>query len=415
MPGNPVMPRKPVPLKRRRRARVLVVAGAAAVLVAAVAVTAGALAGGGEAPKKKPKATVSAAPPAWTVAAGRALTSGTGLRYDGTLTVNGQPVQAHLRVTPSGAVTGTFTAGLLKADVVAIDGDTYLKAAPAFWQTYAGGVAHPEYYAGRWSKAPASMPGFDVPDVLGPEAIAESLAKAPAEPPTENVNGVRAYRVKTPGAEYLLTAAAPHRLLAVRPAGQAGPRFTVAPVTAPATLFAELRPRVARLGGAADPGLRFTPGTLTFRNCDQNTNGCTVSVPATLASPAGAVPDGARAALRAAITSRGKPLGSCTGSGPVPANRALVLRCTVTSRLWRNWMRAALDNPGSYPYEATARVVGEALDAADVPDLLARVDKERKAVMRRAPSTPGPSVSAEPSGTRTPRPEVATSRTPGTP
>ncbi|URN09075.1 hypothetical protein LUW74_40810 [Actinomadura madurae] len=280
------MPRKPVPLKRRR-ARVLVVAGAAAVLAAAVAVTAGALAGGGEAPKKEPEATVSAAPPAWTVAAGRALTSGTGLRYDGTLTVNGQPVQAHLRVTPSGAVTGTFTAGLLKADVVAIDGDTYLKAAPAFWQTYAGGVAHPEYYAGRWSKAPASMPGFDVPDVLGPEAIAESLAKAPAEPPTENVNGVRAYRVKTPGAEYLLTAAAPHRLLAVRPAGQAGPRFTVAPVTAPATLFAELRPRVARLGGAADPGLRFTPGTLTFRNCDQNTNGCTVSVPATLASPAG--------------------------------------------------------------------------------------------------------------------------------
>ncbi|MCP9982114.1 hypothetical protein [Actinomadura madurae] len=249
------MPRKPVPLKRRRRARVLVVAGVAAVLVAAVAVTAGALAGGGEAPKKKPEATVSAAPPAWTVAAGRALTSGTGLRYDGTLTVNGQPVQAHLRVTPSGAVTGTFTAGLLKADVVAIDGDTYLKAAPAFWQTYAGGVAHPEYYAGRWSKAPASMPGFDVPDVLGPEAIAESLAKAPAEPPTENVNGVRAYRVKTPGAEYLLTAAAPHRLLAVRPAGQAGPRFTVAPVTAPGDAVR----RAAAAGGPARRGRRPGP------------------------------------------------------------------------------------------------------------------------------------------------------------
>jgi hypothetical protein len=416
MPGAPVMPGGPGAAKRKRaRRRVLGVAGAAGVVVVAVAVTAAAFAGGGEPPKKKPKATVSAAPPAWTVAAGRALTSGTGLRYDGTLTVNGQPVQAHLRVTPAGAATGTLTAGLMKADVVAIDGVTYLKAGPAFWRTYATGVAHPDYYAGRWSKAPASMPGFDVPDVLGPEAVAKLLAKAPADPPTEDVDGVRAYRIKTPGAEYLLTAAAPYRLLAVRPAGQAGPRFTVAPVAAPATLFAELRPRVAALGGASDPGLSLTPGKLTFSNCDQNTNGCTVSVPATLATPGGAVPDGARAALRASITSRGKPLGSCTGSGPVPANRALVLRCTVTSRLWRNWMRAALDNPGSYPYQATARVVGEALDAADVPELLDRVDRERKAIVKRAPSTPGPSVSGEPSGTRTDRPEIATSRTPGAP
>ncbi|WP_149259668.1 hypothetical protein [Actinomadura sp. K4S16] len=414
--GGPVPPGSPRPGQKRkpRGRRVVVVAGAAAAVVVVGAVTAVALTGGEESAKKKPKPTASAAPPAWTIAAGRDLTSGTGLRYDGTVTVNGQPVQAHLRVTPAGAATGTLTGGVLTAEVVAVGGVTYLKAGTSFWQTYASGVAHPEYYAGRWSKAPASVPGFDVPDVLGPKAIAKALAKAPAKPPTEDVNGVRAFRVKTSDAEYVLTAAAPYRLLAVRPSGQAGPRFTAAPVAAPATLFAELRPRVARLGGASDPGLRFTPGTLTFSNCDQNTSGCTVSMPATLTEPA-TVPDGARAALRAAISSKGEPLGTCTGSGPVPANRSLVLRCTVTSKLWRHWMRAALDNPGSYPYEAKARVVGEALDVADVPKLLARVDKERKAVMKAVTATPGPAVSGEPSVKHSEGPEVATSQTPGTP
>ncbi|WP_243717432.1 hypothetical protein [Actinomadura darangshiensis] len=375
----------------------------------------GSLAGGGGAAKEKPKATVPAAPPAWTVAAGRNLTSGTGLRYDGPLSAGGQPVQAHLRVTPAGAATGTLTAGLTTADVVAIDGVTYIKAGLSFWQTYASGVVHPEYFAGRWAKAPVSVPGFDLPDVLGPKAIAAKLAKAPAEPPTENVNGVRAYKVETAGAEYLLAATAPYRLLSVRPKGQDAPRITVAPVAAPATVFAELRPRVGRLGGALDPNLHFTPGTLTFSNCDQNTNGCTVNVPAAMAEPAGAVPDGARAALRASITSRGEALGSCTGSGPVPANRAMVLRCTVTGKLWRHWMKAALDNPGSYPYEASARVVGEALDASAVPALLARVDRERKAVVKPKPATPGPSESGEPAVKHSERPEVATSQTPGAP
>lgn len=415
--SGPVPPRAPgAPGRQRgpRRRRLVVVAGAAAVVVVVGAVAAVALTGGEEAPKKKPKATVAAPPPAWTVAAGQALTSGTGLRYDGTLTINGRPVQARLRVTPAGAASGTLTAGTLTAEVVAISGVTYVRAATAFWQTYASGVAHPEYYAGRWAKAPASLPGFDVPDVLGPKAIARSLKKAPARPPTENVNGVRAFKVKASGAEYVLTAEAPYRLLAVRPDGQAAPRFTVAPVAAPTALFAELRPRVARLGGATDPGLRFTPGTLAFSNCEQNTSGCTVSMPATLTEPS-TVPDGARAALRAAISSKGEPLGTCTGSGPVPANRSLVLRCTVTSKLWRHWMRAALDNPGSYPYEAKARVVGEALDVADVPKLLARVDRERKAVVKAALATPGATVSGEPSVKRSGRPEIATSQTPGTP
>ncbi|MER7543533.1 hypothetical protein ABTW95_11075 [Spirillospora sp. NPDC127506] len=413
-PGGPVAPGKGGRQRKGRKARAVAVAGAAAVaVVAAGAVAAVALGGEGEPAKKKPTPTVSAPPPAWTVALGRRLKSGTGLRYDGAMTLKGRPVQAHIRVTPAGAASGRIVAGALAADVVAIDGTTYLKAGLAFWRDFAGEIAHPEYYADRWSKAPASVPGFDVPDVLGPDAIAAALRKTSGEPPTENVNGVRAYRVRTSAADYLVAAAAPYRLLAVRVAGQNAPRLTAAPVAAPATLFTELRPRVAALGGAPDPNLAFRPGTLTFRNCDQNTNGCTVSLPATLTAPQGSVPDGARAALRASISSRGEPLGSCRASAPVQADRSVVLRCTVTSRLWRDWMQKALDHPGSYPYEAAARVNGEALDPADVPELLARLDRERKAVLKPDPATSAPSGTQGPSAERTDGPEVAASRSPG--
>jgi hypothetical protein len=104
----------------------------------------------------------------------------------------------------------------------------------------------------------------------------------------------------------------------------------------------------------------------------------------------------------------------------VQADRSVVLRCTVTSKRWRNWMRKALDNPGSYPYTASARVVGEALDAEDVPKLLARVDRERKAVLKPHPATPNPATSGPartggPSAERSDGPEVATSRSPGRP
>src|SRR5690606_39597675 len=56
----------------------------------------------------------------------------------------------------------------------------------------------------------------------------------------------------------------------------------------------------------------------------------------------------------------------------------------ILDRDWRDWIRHALDNPGSYPYEATAHVVGEAVARDAVPGLLARVDRERDTVMNRA-------------------------------
>ncbi|WP_165964623.1 hypothetical protein, partial [Actinomadura sp. KC216] len=398
----PFRPFPPDPDRLRQQRRLILAAGVAAAVVLVSVVLAVVFARGEDGPEKPGKTTAPIGPPAWSLKAGQWLTSGKGIRYDGAMTVGGRPVQASLRVTPAGAATGTLMAGVLKADVVAVDGVTYIKAGTTFWRDYAGEARHPEYYAGRWSKAPASIPGFDVPDVLGPKSIAQALARTTPKTPTENVNGVPTYKIKTRTAEYLVAKAAPHHLVSVRAVGKNAPWFTATPLAAPARLFTELRPRVAALGGAADPSLRFRPGTLTFSNCDLNTNGCTVSVPATLTSPQATVPDGARAALRAALNSRGRPLGTCTVSAQVPADRALTLRCTVTGGLWGRWVRAALDRPGSYPYAATAHVVGEAVAPDGVQKLLALVDRERRAVMNPAPNPTTPATPATPGPTATP-------------
>ncbi|MEW2355293.1 hypothetical protein [Spirillospora sp. NPDC029432] len=402
-PGQPFpMPGSRPPGDRQRnggpRRRLLIVAGAVVVVTAAV-VAFGVAATGGDGAGKS-GATETPAPPAWSREAGRGLTSLPGVRYDGTVTMQGKPVRLRLKVTRSGLATGTLAANGVEADLVAVEGSTYVKGGPVFWRTYTTEAARAGSFANRWTKVPASFPGVAaVRDVLGPEAIARTLAKATRKPATENAGGTPAYRVKTPKADYFVAKAAPHRLLQVRTAGHGDPLLTAVPLADPELAFKQLRPRVAALGGAADPSLRFQPGKPTFINCNENTSGCTLSVRATLTVPEATVPEGARASLLATITAAGRTLGSCTASAGVPTDRRPTLRCTVESRGWRTWMRAAQDDPGEHRYEAHARVLGEAVAAADLTRMLALVDRERAAV--------APSGSPSPQGTAT------TTATPG--
>ncbi|MFC4913720.1 hypothetical protein [Actinomadura gamaensis] len=351
----------------------LLIAGSAVVAItltlAAFALTEG------RAEKKRGHAKPQATAP-WAAAARQRLVGVSGLHYEGTIRSNDRPVHLKLTVLDGGAASGSLTAGAEHADVVAAGGDTYLKAAASFWKNFGGETEHAADYAGRWTKAPANLPGVDVKAVFAPDSIAKRLVSARSKPSTETVGGVRAYRVKTPRADYLVGVDAPNALLKVQAAGGDEPVFSVSDVTDATKVFGEVRGRVAALGGAADPALRFRPGKLSFLNCDQNVDSCTVSVPATLVRP-GSPPDGARAALLVTILADGRTLGTCAGSGAVPANGSLVLRCSVTSPGWRSWMRSALDDPGAHPYEARARVLGEAVSASRVPQLLAQLDRKR--------------------------------------
>ncbi|WP_157419648.1 hypothetical protein [Actinomadura kijaniata] len=367
-PGGPGKPpgKRPLP-------KIAIAAGA--VVVLAGAVTGAVVLTGGE-EKRRPKAV---APSGWAVAAGKRLLADPGLAYSGTVTANGRSLGLRLRVSREGVASGSLTAGPATALLVTAGGATYVKADQAFWRDQGGEPTRAGDYAGRWTKAPAALFGVDVRDLLSPKAIARLLARAPAGPAAENVGGTPAYRVKTPRADYLFATAAPHRLLRVQTAGPGDPRFDVTELTDAGPLLAEARPRVRALGGAVDPALRFAPGKPTFVNCNENVNGCTVSVPATLTAPTGRVPSGARAGLWVTITADGRALGRCRTSGEVPEGRSVTLRCTVVGQGWRTWMQRAMDEPGRHAYQASARVLGEAVAPGEVARLVTAVDRERAA------------------------------------
>jgi hypothetical protein len=332
-------------------------------------------------------------PAEWSRKAAEQLTALPGLRYAGTMTLAGRPVQVRLTVTRSGLGTGTLTDGTISASLVAVDGSTYVKGDSAFWRAYSGEAARAASFAGRWAKLPRAMSGLaKVQDALGARSIASRLSSASGKASTTTVGSTPAYRVKTARATYFVTASAPYRLVRVQAAGQGSPRLAASPLADTSRAFVELRARVAALGGAADPTLRFQPGKPDFVNCNDNTKGCTLSVNATLTSPQGKVPVGARAAMRATITAEGRSLGTCTGSEPVPADRSVKLRCKVATPGWRTWLREVRESPGEHPYEGYARVIGEAVAKSDVTRLLGLVDSER------AEQATAPSPSPTPSG-----------------
>jgi hypothetical protein len=324
------------------------------------------------------------AAPRWTAKAAGRLETLPALRYTGTFTSSGQRVQARLSVTRAGSAIGTITRGGLQAQLVSVDGTTYLKGGPAFWASASGPTSRPEDFAGRWSKAPVTVLGFDVKEFLSPTSIAGLVRGATAGDAAGDAGGRPAHRVETPLGVYWLSAAEPHELLRVE--GASDVRFDVTVLPDAAGVLTELRTRVAALGGARDPGVRFEHGELRFVNCNENVNGCTVSLPVSTRTPA--VADGSagsgsgggaslRAVLTATINADGRALGSCTSVRSLGPARRATLSCTVTSAGWKAWMRRARDVPGRHEYTAQARVVAEAVSPDQVATLLAAVDRER--------------------------------------
>lgn len=367
-------PRSPSP--RRSGIPRPVVAGLAVTLLVGTLIVLGVVAGdgpGGATADSRASRTPSA--PSWPTRAADRLSSLPALRYTGTFTSNGRPVRAVLSVTRSGSAVGTLTLNGERALLVTVDGDTYLRGGPAFWTGPGGAVARPEDFAGRWSKAPVTLLGFDPRELLSPSAIAQAVRDAPAAGSTGYVGDRLVHQVRARQGVYSVTLAEPYELLQVEGASDA--RFTVTEITDVAPVLTELRRRVTALGGARDPGIRFDHGELTFVNCNENVSGCTLRLPVSLpAGSAGGSAKPVRAVLVATISAEGRTLGSCTGARPVAATGRTVLSCTVTSQGWREWMSRARETPGRHEYTAQARVIGEAVPPERVQELLALVERE---------------------------------------
>lgn len=309
----------------------------------------------------------------------RRLATLPGLKYTGTFTTKGATVRADLLVTRAGSATGTLTVGGLRAELVSLDGTSYLRGSAEFWRSYGGVTTNPGDYANAWTRAPGQPLDFDIPTLLAPSAIAQRLQTARPHGDVESVAGEPARTVTTPRGDYLVSAADAGRLLRVQaPGGGAAYRFEVTEPVEPAAIFAALRTRVGALGRSRDPRVRFAPGTLRLVNCNNNVSSCSLQLATARQGTAPASSGQPRAMMLGSVSAGGRILGACVGSAAVPASGEVRLRCTVSSRGWRSWMSQAQRTPGRHRYTGHSRVVAVAVAKDEVAGLLAKVDREER-------------------------------------
>jgi hypothetical protein len=297
-----------------------------------------------------------------------------GLRYNGTFSSGGTTMQAQIAVTRAGSASGSITVDGEKADLVAVDGSTYLKAGRNFWRSHGGVTTNPEDYAATWSRAPESSLDLDIPGVLSPNAVMRNLRATGPQGSTArtDVNGVPAVKATTPQGDFYVSATGEPKLLRIQASGTRTHQFDVSELTAADVdgLFTELRTKVKNLTEVLDPGVRFSfTGGLKFSGCGPS--GCTVKYTVTNESQAAV-----QAVIKATIRAGGRDLGSCTGSQALQPDGKADLRCRVTSGGWKAWVRWARSTPGTHRYEAKAQVIGQ--NRPDVGPLLAKIEQERR-------------------------------------
>jgi hypothetical protein len=353
-------------------------AGVIALLVAAVAVI-GLSGGDGKGGKTNPPSVAASnAAAAGASRAAQGLGSVPALRYNGTFSSGGDDFQAQLSVTKGGSATGTIAVGGDKADLVSVDGNTYLKAPKAFWRDQGGVTTNPEDFAGRWAKAPDSAINLDIKNVLAAGSIIRGLQGVSSYQPaggTENINGTPAIKVTGADAEYYISTANPPKLMRIVGTGTDTYRFDVAEVatTEVTALFQQLRAQVTALSGARDPSVRFLPAAkIKASNC--GVSSCTMKLTVTTLSVGGGGSN-VRAIMLGKITAGGKTgrtLGTCSDSATTSSGKKVSLSCTVRGGAWSSWVRGIR---GSASYYVQARTVAESRDAGN---LLSIVDREQQ-------------------------------------
>jgi hypothetical protein len=376
-PGGPWPPTGPPPPRRKNNTPLIVggIGGAVVLLVAIVAVI-GLSGGSDEDPVNPPTAASgnNAAARAGQVA--QSLAAVPALRYSGTFSSAGDEYQAQLAVTKAGSASGTVTVDGAKADLVSVDGNTYLKAPRNFWRSTGGATANPEDYANRWSKAPDSALSLDFKKVLASGSVIQALqqARSGASAP-QDVNGTPAVKVTGTDAEYYISTSEPAKLLRVVGLGSNTYEFDVTEVSTgeATTVFQQLRDKVKGLNGARNPSVLFRISSLKSSGC--GVSSCTLKATATSLSVGG---DGSsvKAVMFGKIragSSSGRVLGTCSDSATTGSSsgKRVNLSCTVRGGAWSSWARST--RSGAYHYEAFA--VAESNDANR---LLSTVDQEQQ-------------------------------------
>jgi hypothetical protein len=377
MPSYP-----PGPPAHKSTNKPLIIGGVAAGVIVLLVLVVGVigLSGGGDDGDKTSPPTVAASNTgaAGASRAAQSLGAVPALRYNGSFSSGGDDFDAQLSVTKGGSATGTITVGGDRADLVSVDGDTYLKAPKAFWRDQGGVTTNPEDFAGRWAKAPDSAINLDIKNVLAASAVIRGLQGVSSYQPaggTQDVNGTPAVKVTGADAEYYISTANPPKLVRIVGTGTDTYQFDVSEVATAevGTLFQQLRDQVRALTGARDPSVRFLP-TAKIKASNCGLASCTMKLTVTTLSVGGGG-SSFRAIMLGKITAggrTGRTLGTCSDSATTTAGKRLALSCTVRGGAWSSWVRGVR---GSASYYVQARTVAE---SGDVDNLLSAVDREQQ-------------------------------------
>jgi hypothetical protein len=347
MPSYPAPP-PPAQGKDKRRLIMISIGGGVVALLVLVVAVIGMTGGDKKDTTDPPTVAASNTGAAGAAKAAQSLGAVPALRYNGTFSSGGDDLQAQLSVTKGGSAVGTITVGGAKADLVSVDGNTYLKAPKAFWRDQGGVTTNPEDFAGRWAKAPDSAFNLDIKNVLAGGAIVRGLQGVGSSQPaggTENINGTPAIKVAGADAEYYISSANPPKLLRVVGTGTDAYSLDVAEVatTEVSTLFQQLRDQVGALDGARDPSVRFLPTTkIKSSNC--GVSSCTMKLTVTTLAVGGSSSSSSsiRAIMLGKITAggrTGRTLGTCSDSATTSSGKRLNLSCTVRGGTWSSWVR----------------------------------------------------------------------------
>jgi len=260
-----------------------------------------------------------------------------------------------LRVTGAGEAVGSVVRGGKRADVLVVDGKSYVRGGKEYWGTL---DPRGEVFAGKWVESDDRAVGFPVQQTLAPATLAQGLradfVKEPepgagSGPPAEStIDGVRAWRASIPGGDLYVSAERPHRILRIDAplTGEDGSgvtdrvRFDVKPETedSAADVISSVGLGMVQLArsGAYNAGVQISfVGKLT---APCNASGCNVSAVVKNESAAATVD----VVLTAKVTSGSGLLASCASiAKPVAPARTAPLACHAGGASWRTFYQRA--------------------------------------------------------------------------
>lgn len=302
------------------------------------------------------------------------LDAAPGVRVAGT-TRTGAAVD--LRVTGAGEATGTVQRGGRRADVLVVDGKTYVRGSKEYWGSL---DERAEMFAGSWVEADDSVVGFPVQETLAPAALAKGLQERFGEaqgvqvgPPSEStIGGVRAWRSSTPGGEVYVSADEPHRVLRVdaplAAGGAESDRVRLDVTTESEDGAADVLSAVG-LGagqlaksGAYDLGVRISLVGALKAPC--GAAGCAVSATVKNDSAEATV----NVVLQVRVTSGPAQVAACaSGAKPIAPAKTASLGCQAGGAKWASFYQRATrpsSAPRTTPYLVRAVALARAVPPA---------------------------------------------------